>query len=83
MNFKLRLIAGTIAAVSFLGAGTAAARPCPVKIDLGGHGTTSVDEGWRYVLSGPASGKPFRWHVDRHDHTRWRPVAGTGHLHHR
>ena len=31
-----------------------------MKIDLGGHGTTSVDEGWRYVLSGPASGKPFR-----------------------
>jgi hypothetical protein len=29
------------------------------KIDLSGHGTTSVDEGWRYVLQGTATGRPF------------------------
>lgn len=64
MNLKLRIIAGTIALATIFGAGTASAAHSPAahhrpKIDLSGHGSTSVDEGWRYVLKGTAQGRPF------------------------
>lgn len=60
MNLKLRIIAGTMALATILSAGTASAGHHGPTIDLSGHGTISVDEGWRYVLKGTAQGQPFR-----------------------
>lgn len=59
MNLELRTIAGTIALATILSAGTASAAHHRPTIDLSGHGSTSVDEGWRSVLQGIAQGRPF------------------------